>query len=239
MYDELRGVRRGIRRRSWLLRSAQVRLAARRAFDLPRFGNGPAERLTAALVLGAVFFGVFLAAGSLAGLAATHALLAAGAALLTAMVTSAVLVLWTRDDEALESQQERAADELEDLRTREVDLLDRISADEARRASDRPTTKRCPYCRETILINAVKCRHCGEVLDEGLRREREPQAWNPGVAAVLSFLIPGLGQMYKGQVLNGLAWLFVVVVGYVCGCAPGIVLHIVCLFEAASGGKRR
>jgi TM2 domain-containing membrane protein YozV len=27
---------------------------------------------------------------------------------------------------------------------------------------------------------------------------------NPGVAAVLSFLIPGLGQIYNGQILKGL-----------------------------------
>jgi TM2 domain-containing membrane protein YozV len=31
----------------------------------------------------------------------------------------------------------------------------------------------------------------------------------PGVAAVLSFLIPGLGQIYNGDILRGLFWLII------------------------------
>jgi TM2 domain-containing membrane protein YozV len=59
--------------------------------------------------------------------------------------------------------------------------------------------------------------------------------WSPGVAAVLSLVIPGAGQMYKGQVLNGLAWLVVVVLGYAFFIAPGVVLHVLCIVGAASG----
>ena len=59
--------------------------------------------------------------------------------------------------------------------------------------------------------------------------------WSPGVAAVLSLVIPGAGQMYKGQVLNGLVWLIVVVVGYVAMIVPGLILHICCIIGAASG----
>jgi TM2 domain-containing membrane protein YozV len=32
---------------------------------------------------------------------------------------------------------------------------------------------------------------------------------NPGVAAVLSFLIPGIGQFYNGDFLRGLFWLII------------------------------
>ena len=72
---------------------------------------------------------------------------------------------------------------------------------------------------------------------------------NTGVAAVLSFLIPGLGQIYKGQVLGGLVWLFLVGGIYVVsaitiGCCIGlfgiiigIVLHLMCVFDAASLGR--
>jgi TM2 domain-containing membrane protein YozV len=32
---------------------------------------------------------------------------------------------------------------------------------------------------------------------------------NPGTAAVLSFLIPGVGQIYNGTILRGVFWLIV------------------------------
>lgn len=32
---------------------------------------------------------------------------------------------------------------------------------------------------------------------------------NPGTAAILSFLVPGLGQIYNGKILRGCLWLIV------------------------------
>lgn len=32
---------------------------------------------------------------------------------------------------------------------------------------------------------------------------------NPGTAAVLSFFLPGLGQIYNGTILRGLFWLII------------------------------
>jgi TM2 domain-containing membrane protein YozV len=61
------------------------------------------------------------------------------------------------------------------------------------------------------------------------------QRWSPGLAAVLSFFVPGLGQLYKGQILNGIVWFFVVGVGYLALILPGLVLHLFCILGALSG----
>jgi len=59
--------------------------------------------------------------------------------------------------------------------------------------------------------------------------------WSPGLAAVLSFFVPGLGQLYKGQILGGIVWFFLVGMGYVALILPGLVLHFFCVLGALSG----
>jgi TM2 domain-containing membrane protein YozV len=54
-----------------------------------------------------------------------------------------------------------------------------------------------------------------------------------GVAAVLSFFIPGLGQVYKGQVISGVVWLMLVPIGYLLFIIPGLVLHFLCVWGAS------
>ena len=93
---------------------------------------------------------------------------------------------------------------------------------------------RCPYCSELIAFAAKKCKHCGEFFDPTLRQSRMPQAWNPGVAAVLSLVIPGAGQMYKGQVGAGFGWPIGTVAGYCVFVIPGLILHITCIVKAYS-----
>ena len=56
---------------------------------------------------------------------------------------------------------------------------------------------------------------------------------NPGVAAVLSLVIPGAGQMYQGRIGAGLLWLIFVVLGYAMFIVPGLILHLICIFKAA------
>jgi len=53
------------------------------------------------------------------------------------------------------------------------------------------------------------------------------------VAAVLSLVIPGAGQMYKGKMAMGLAWLVFTVLGYLTLLMPGLLLHFICIFQAA------
>ena len=107
----------------------------------------------------------------------------------------------------------------------------------------------CPFCAEPISPNAVKCKHCSEFLDGRPKLQQSVAApvkvvvsgplWSPGVAAVFSFLIPGLGQMYKGQIFTGLAWLLFTVIGYFACLIPGVILHLLCMIDAASGDPYR
>ncbi|RIK63832.1 MAG: hypothetical protein DCC65_15235 [Planctomycetota bacterium] len=62
-----------------------------------------------------------------------------------------------------------------------------------------------------------------------------PVLWSPGIAAVLSFFIPGLGQLYKRQILRAILWFASVSAGYFFFLLPGIVLHLFCVIGATMG----
>jgi TM2 domain-containing membrane protein YozV len=60
-------------------------------------------------------------------------------------------------------------------------------------------------------------------------RNRSP---SPLVAAGLSMLIPGAGQLYAGRIVSALLWFLVVSAGYAL-ILPGLVLHLFCMASAA------
>jgi TM2 domain-containing membrane protein YozV len=114
---------------------------------------------------------------------------------------------------------------------------------------EQETAKKCPYCAETIKAEAVICRFCGRDLSTGQPSQQivvsqsqptpvqiPPQRlWSPGVAALLSLIIPGAGQIYKGQIGKGLLYLIVVVAGYALFVVPGLILHLLVILDAARG----
>jgi len=64
-------------------------------------------------------------------------------------------------------------------------------------------------------------------------------ASNPGLAAVLSFFIPGVGQIYNGAFLRGIFW-FIVTPGVWWGSwgTLGWVCHLIAAYTAYSYAKK-
>jgi hypothetical protein len=99
---------------------------------------------------------------------------------------------------------------------------------------------KCPECGREVSDAAASCPGCGYPIAQQptLQPILQPaQKWSPGVAAVLSLVIPGAGQMYKGSIGGGLLWLLFVVIGYVIMVVPGLILHLICIVNAASGNS--
>ena len=95
--------------------------------------------------------------------------------------------------------------------------------------------KRCPYCAEPVDIVARRCSWCGEYLDPILRGESTPiHKEQPSrlFALFLSLLIPGLGQIYRGQYIAGLGWLLLTLFGYAFYLSAGLTFHALCALAA-------
>ena len=71
-------------------------------------------------------------------------------------------------------------------------------------------------------------------LDDDLLIARAP---SPGIAAVLSILIPGLGQVYAGRLAAGAAWFLVTSFCYWAVLLPGFIAHALCVWSAYQGAK--
>ncbi|MDX6611803.1 MAG: hypothetical protein QOD75_989 [Blastocatellia bacterium] len=56
---------------------------------------------------------------------------------------------------------------------------------------------------------------------------------DPYIAGVLSFLIPGIGQIYNGRIVIGVIWLFITGVSWIGSAGTlGWILHILSAYFA-------
>lgn len=98
--------------------------------------------------------------------------------------------------------------------------------------------------------NEVYCRDCGEVISEKAEicpecgvRQKEPEFQQPaqpqkqkdsGIAAIASFLVPGLGQVYNGQIAKGIIAGIIVILSAitVIGLVIAVPLWIWLVYDA-------
>ena len=70
--------------------------------------------------------------------------------------------------------------------------------------------------------------------DDTLVLRHGPQ---PGIAAVLSVLVPGLGQVYSGRLLAGGLWFLGTSLAYSAILVPGFLVHAVCVWSAYQSAR--
>ncbi len=80
--------------------------------------------------------------------------------------------------------------------------------------------KECPFCGETILAKAIKCKHCGEFLNG-----RTTQL---SVQKHTGKKCPYCGEYGVGKVrgLQGAGEIFIAVILFFCFLIPGIIYYI-------------
>lgn len=60
----------------------------------------------------------------------------------------------------------------------------------------------------------------------------------PILAGVLSLLIPGVGQIYNGQLISGIIWLVLTGVSWIGSAGTlGWIVHIICAYFAYTYAK--
>ncbi len=69
----------------------------------------------------------------------------------------------------------------------------------------------CSKCGKVVTEEMNVCPNCGNVLRIIPTSRVTVGTKNPGVAAILSLFIPGLGQIYAGRIGRGLLMLFIVI----------------------------
>ncbi|MBD3675151.1 MAG: hypothetical protein HUJ26_16665 [Planctomycetaceae bacterium] len=89
---------------------------------------------------------------------------------------------------------------------------------------------------ERMIEEGAKIKSGGQSLHKKSSQPEKGGSFN-GAAAAMSFIMPGLGQVYKGQVWSGLAFFFGSIIGFYLLVVPGFIAWIVGVFHAGMSGN--
>ncbi|NPE28593.1 zinc-ribbon domain-containing protein [Methanococcoides sp. SA1] len=96
--------------------------------------------------------------------------------------------------------------------------------------------KFCSNCEEEIDEKAVICPKCG--VTSGTRHPAPKSPKDPVLAAVLSLLFSGLGQVYNGELKKGIGILVGVIVGWIFFLIPGLIICVYGVYDAYTTSKK-
>lgn len=118
----------------------------------------------------------------------------------------------------------------------------------------------CAQCGASILAESeadlMRCPSCGKNPRELSRAQKLEQAKelaaaarrpaptlttgrkSPGIAAALSFVIPGLGQLYNEQIFKGVAVLLAAIAGLYLCVFPGLGVWLLGIFDAYGSAQK-
>lgn len=94
-------------------------------------------------------------------------------------------------------------------------------------------TKECPYCKEEILEKAIKCKHCGEFLEQQLDKPNKVALWNPNVLGFLSLPLTPIFSSYltyknwitlkqEEKAYNAKKWLYINTILFILNAFLGL-----------------
>lgn len=97
--------------------------------------------------------------------------------------------------------------------------------------------KLCEMCAEEIHDNAKKCKHCGHMIVSSVKTDKIQISSGMG-RGLLSFIIPGLGQLVNGEIVKGLIFLVVaLIIASFTGGFGAIIVAIVAFIDCKPNYK--
>ena len=94
----------------------------------------------------------------------------------------------------------------------------------------------CEACQRRVMpapVTRFEQRSTGR----GPRRWLVKRRYLHATAALMSLVVPGAGQVYKGRVVAGVLWFLVVVASYLAVGAPAMMVHLMCVVTAGSAAR--